>query len=213
MDLDNNLQIKIYLQKIKGRIQKRQKVKCIREKGKVSGKGLIKPKTESLGRQSPIDFAHVFQNQGERRLVLIPSLPAVPLYGSYVAVGSSIYVFGRTEGAFSIDSTSHTVQPLPSMPIHMHRTVADIIDGRIYVAGNSFHDNVRKKVMAVFNTETQKWEEPVMIQPDIDTWCGCVVMGDKLYLRNNHKNSFVYEPKEDEWERDEMLNLKKWEHA
>ncbi|CAH2060112.1 unnamed protein product [Thlaspi arvense] len=153
---------------------------------------------------------------GDRRLVLIPSLPAMPFYGSYVAVGSRIYVFDRTEGAFSIDCRSHTVQPLPSMPIPMHRTVADIIDGKIYVIGDSYCDDGWKKAMVVLNTETQKWEEPAMIKPDIELgetyYYGCVVMAGKMYTRDSD-NSFVYEPKEDKWERDEMLNLKDWEFA
>ncbi|CAH2060087.1 unnamed protein product [Thlaspi arvense] len=149
---------------------------------------------------------------GNSRLVLIPSLPVMPRYGSFVVVGSRIYVFGeinedRTTSAFTIDCRSHTVQPLPSMPVPMYDTMADIVDGKIYVIGDSYcHD--RKKVMVVFNTETQKWEEPEVIKPDIDTWCDCVVMVDKLYTRDYLDNIFVYAPKEHKWERDEMQNVK-----
>ncbi|CAH2060110.1 unnamed protein product [Thlaspi arvense] len=159
---------------------------------------------------------------GNRRLVLIPWLPANCIT-SFVAVGSKIYGFGRLSYhkkqrqaayALSIDCGSHTVQPIPSMRIPLYDTVADIIDGRIYVVGN-FGYHHRMKVMVVFNTETQRWGEPAMIDPGIelgDTWTACVVMAGKMYTRDSN-NSFVYEPKEDEWERDEMLNLKKWVNA
>ncbi|CAH2060086.1 unnamed protein product [Thlaspi arvense] len=59
--------------------------------------------------------------------------------------------------------------------------MAVVIGGRIYVIGKSdFDDYVWKKAMVVFNTETQKWEEPGIIKADIelrDTYYhGCVVM-------------------------------------
>ncbi|CAH2060068.1 unnamed protein product [Thlaspi arvense] len=159
--------------------------------------------------------------KGNSRLVLIPSLPALPRGGSYVAVGSRIYVFGgvnkdRTTSAVTIDCRSHTAQPLPSIPMPMYNTVADIIDGRIYLIGNSDCGDDPKKVMVVFNTETQTSEEPATIKADIelrDTYYhGCVMMADKLYMRDDD-NSFVYAPEENKWETDEMLNLMKWNNA
>ncbi|CAH2060108.1 unnamed protein product [Thlaspi arvense] len=132
---------------------------------------------------------------GNNRLVLIPSLPAMPHAKLIVAVGSRIYMFGgkdiRSVSASTIDCRSHTVQPLPSMPVPMRNLRADTIDGRIYVIG---WDDDQRKVMVVFNTETQKWEEPVKIRPNIDMSHGFVVMAGKLYTRNY--NSFVYDPKE-----------------
>ncbi|ESQ51580.1 hypothetical protein EUTSA_v10017533mg [Eutrema salsugineum] len=68
--------------------------------------------------------------------------------------------------------------------------------------------------MVVFNTATQMWE-PEIIKIDFGlgyTWLGCVVMADKFYMRDN-ENSFVYDPKERKWEKDEMLNSNKWMHA
>ncbi|CAH2060015.1 unnamed protein product [Thlaspi arvense] len=152
-----------------------------------------------------------------RRLILIPSLPAMP-YGavSLVGVGSTIYVFGRinnlTMSALAIDCISHTSKPLTSIPAPMCNTIADIIDGKIYVIGNNYFDARWKKVMVVFNTETQKWEEPRVIKAGIDYNYGCVAMADTLYRRDDD-NSFVYAPKENKWEIDEMLNLKDWENA
>ncbi|ESQ51579.1 hypothetical protein EUTSA_v10017591mg [Eutrema salsugineum] len=150
--------------------------------------------------------------EGNRRLVLIPSLSVMPYGGSFVAVGSRIYMFGGDQNnmALSIDCRSHTVQTLQSMPVPMSYIIANIIHERIYVIGN----NESKKVMVVFNTETQTWE-PEVIKIDIDLgdmWPRCVVMAHKLYMRDSH-NSFVYEPKKSKWKRDEMLNSKKWWNA
>ncbi|CAA7037976.1 unnamed protein product [Microthlaspi erraticum] len=55
--------------------------------------------------------------------------------------------------------------------------------------------------------------EPEIIKPDVElgnTYTPCnVVMADKMYRRDSH-NSFVYDPKKNKWETDEMLNSKKW---
>ncbi|CAH2060042.1 unnamed protein product [Thlaspi arvense] len=116
---------------------------------------------------------YILRRKANSRFVLIPSLPALPPGGSFVAVGSRIYVFGginnvnRKTSALTIDCRSHTVRPLPSVPMIISHTIADMIDGRIYVIGNSYCDDDPKKVMEVFNTETQKWEEPRVIKADI----------------------------------------------
>ncbi|CAA7040884.1 unnamed protein product [Microthlaspi erraticum] len=154
---------------------------------------------------------------GNRHLVLIPSLPAM-CGGRCVAVGSRIYMFGGVnlenmhQRALSIDCRSHTVQTLPTMPISSVIAVAGIIDGKIYVIGNV--SLCSTKVMVVFNTETQTWE-PEMIDMDLlgPMWPGrVVVLGDKIYMRD-YENTFVYEPKESKWETDEMFNYEKWENA
>ncbi|ESQ51494.1 hypothetical protein EUTSA_v10016904mg [Eutrema salsugineum] len=126
-------------------------------------------------------------------LVPISSLPHMRYRGSFVVVGSRIYVFGGFDPkdiALSIDCRSHTVQTLPSMPVPMSDTIANIIDGRIYVTG-IFES---KKVMVVFNTETQMWEHRK-------------IMPDNLGDTRNAKMSFVYMPLENSWKRDEMMNL------
>ncbi|KAL0844044.1 hypothetical protein Bca101_017290 [Brassica carinata] len=159
-------------------------------------------------------------NGSIRRSVLIRLIPDMRKYLSYaamgcVAIGSRIYVFGRSDKhrmiTSSIDCATHTVQPLPNVRVLMSPRMADIIEGRIYVTG---YDNDWNTVMVVFNTETQKWE-PGTISVDkevnICTNC-CVVMADKMYTRN-HANSFVYDPKESKWEKDETLNLHRWANA
>ncbi|CAA7037991.1 unnamed protein product [Microthlaspi erraticum] len=82
---------------------------------------------------------------GNHRLVLISSLPALHGTESFVVVGSRIYVIGGgiPSSAFSIDCISHTVQNLPSMPTRMTHTVAGVIDGKVYVTGYDVHDRER----------------------------------------------------------------------
>ncbi|CAH2051398.1 unnamed protein product [Thlaspi arvense] len=129
----------------------------------------------------------------------------MPPRASYVAVGSEIYVISsvcdgdKTSTVLSIDCRSHTVQPLPSMPVPMSSLVADIIDGRIYVIGDR---------TAMFNTETKTWE-PIM---EVTGAYDCVAMAGKLYTRKykDHFVYFVYDPKERKCETEEVLNSKLW---
>ncbi|CAH8282478.1 unnamed protein product [Eruca vesicaria subsp. sativa] len=148
-------------------------------------------------------------------LVHISSISDMPDCESFVGVGSRIYMFGgifyTSSKAFSIDCRSHTVQPIPDMPIPMSCTVADVMDSKIYVFG---YCSVKSMVMVVFDTRTQMWESG-LIKPDIvamSTWeVGCmVVMADKIYINDNWK-SYVYVPKESKWETDEMLDSKTWD--
>lgn len=120
----------------------------------------------------------------------------------------------KTSSAFSIDCRSHTVQPLPSMPFPMCDTVAAFMDGRIYVIGSDGSSSESKKVVVVFNTETQTWEpEMTTTKPagmEIgDLMTDAVVMGGKMYMRD-HRKSFVYDPKESKWEMDKVLSSKEW---
>ncbi|XP_018443571.2 F-box/kelch-repeat protein At4g38940-like [Raphanus sativus] len=157
------------------------------------------------------------------RLVLIPGLPVLPRRGSVVAVGSMIYVFGGfyvddwkvTSSAFSIDCRSHTVQPLPNMPLPMCDTVAYYMDGRIYVIGPEDLTSESKKVVVVFNTETQTWMTTTTKPAGMEIRnlrTDEVLMGGKMYMRDRRK-SFVYEPKESKWETDEVLASKEWGRA
>lgn len=131
---------------------------------------------------------------GKRLLVLIHSLPAVKPDASILSVGSRIYALGDGRDGFSrIDCGCHTVEHLPNMPLHMSHKFAGIIDGRIYVIGNSYDSMKKKKAMVVFDTKAQMWEPGMILRPDIDlskTWYGCVAMADKLYT-TDHCKSFV----------------------
>ncbi|KAJ4869319.1 F-box/kelch-repeat protein [Raphanus sativus] len=97
------------------------------------------------------------------------------------------------------------------MPVRMSYIVADVIDGRIYIIGKDYDEwkQRKKKVMVVFNIKEKMWE-PAMIIPDIgldEDWNDCVVMDDKMYMRD-YRKGFVYKPKEGKWEREDMLSSK-----
>ncbi|KAF8106315.1 hypothetical protein N665_0144s0026 [Sinapis alba] len=159
------------------------------------------------------------------RLVIVRSLPLMSSGGSYVPVGSKVYVFNALD-ALSVDCASHTVQRISDIPQRMSYKVVNVIGKKIYVIGDSFchvfkedggWSKVWKKVVTVFDTETQLWE-PVLVKDDMfvgPLWSDSVVMEDKIYMkgyRNHH--SFVYEPEENKWElMDEVLNSKDWEGA
>lgn len=111
------------------------------------------------------------------------------------------------------------------MPQRMLNNVASAVDGKVYLMGDSFccysdeDGSSRKgwmKAVMVFDTETQTWE-PVMIQhgfPFGDLLSDAVVMEGKLLLksfRNHH--GFAYEPRENKWELNEVLNAKEWKGA
>ncbi|CAA7055715.1 unnamed protein product [Microthlaspi erraticum] len=164
---------------------------------------------------------------GSHRLVLIPSIPPMSYSyeGSFVAIGSKIYVLGARYGDSStssehvIDCRSHMVKPIISIPMQMYPAVPSVIDKKVYVIGVCRSSSPHSKMVMVFDTETQMWEEPVMMTTqDLEKLdlgyvsSRFVVIGDKVYMKS-YKYSFVYEPKEDKLEIDEMLNFKRWEHA
>ncbi|KAF8068499.1 hypothetical protein N665_1148s0016 [Sinapis alba] len=172
---------------------------------------------------NPNDRLYILRRNanGNRCLVHISSLLGVPSGESFVAVGSMIYGFGGTDddrtplssSAFSIDCRSHTVKPLPKMPVPMADTAAGFLDGKVYVFG---HCSMKSEVMVVFNTESQMWE-PGLIKPDTspaETWHYgyMAVMAGKIYTRHV-LNNFVYVPKENKWETDEVLNSKEWDEG
>ena len=147
------------------------------------------------------------KTKNNSRLVLIPSLPVAQ---SYAAVGSKIYIFDSTKddsmttNVLSFDCRSHTVQPLPSIDVNVYTTVADTINGKIYVLG--YHNTNSEKPMVVLNTETQTWE-PVMTIPETVHYMwppSFVMMAGKMYTIGG---SYVYDPKESRWETDEKLKF------
>ncbi|XP_010497340.1 PREDICTED: F-box/kelch-repeat protein At4g38940-like, partial [Camelina sativa] len=158
-------------------------------------------------------------NNTSSSFVRIASLPRIPFQASYVSVGREIYVlsgFSRSN-SYSIDCRSHTVQPFSENPHGPKaRRFVDVIDKKIFVMGLcDEHDETNlMKVMLVFNTETQTWEPEMTTKPSLELsrfWCECAVIADKMYVRDcSSKESFVYEPKEDRWELDEVLNSYNW---
>ncbi|KAG2295542.1 hypothetical protein Bca52824_042211 [Brassica carinata] len=145
------------------------------------------------------------------RLVIVPSLPPVSSRGSFVSVGSKTYVFNDVD-ALCIDCASHTVQPIPDMPQRFSATpmpskVANVIDGKVYVIGDSRftsdHGMSWRKTVMVLDSETQVWE-PVMKKENMRVgalWSDSVVMEDKIYLKGymNEKALRAYDPKQSRW--------------
>ncbi|KAJ4877241.1 F-box/kelch-repeat protein [Raphanus sativus] len=160
---------------------------------------------------------------GRHCLVRAPSTFSYFYYhAGAVAVGSRIYVFGVTDqtnmttNAFSMDCRSHTVEPIPSIPVPLVCTFAGFVDGKIYVIGDGAGDHYPEKAMLVFDTETQKWEH-VMTTPEMNkaltTSYAYVVMADKIYTMDCSGRSYVYDPKESKWETEDMLRSVYWENA
>ncbi|CAF2124963.1 unnamed protein product [Brassica napus] len=145
------------------------------------------------------------------RLVIVRSLPPVSYRGSFVSVGSKVYVFNDVD-ALCIDCASHTAQAIPDMPQRFSATpmpskVANVIDGKVYLIGDSRftsdHGMSWRKTVMVLDSETQVWE-PVMMKEDMwvgALWSDAVVLEDKICMKGHRNaNSFVYEPKEKKWE-------------
>ncbi|KAF8083905.1 hypothetical protein N665_0746s0007 [Sinapis alba] len=157
-------------------------------------------------------------------LVPILSLPPMPLHGSCVVVGSSIIAMGGyfdwgliTPSVACIDCQYHTVQPLERMPWAVAGAISELIDGKIYVIGGSNSPSPELKSSSgkimVFDTEAETWE--VRRRPDWEVrqkWFGSVEISGNVYMRG-YKNSYVYEPKEGKWEKDEVLNSKEWSNS
>ncbi|CAH8347829.1 unnamed protein product [Eruca vesicaria subsp. sativa] len=158
---------------------------------------------------------------GSHRLFLVPSVLKTPFNVSFVAVGSSIYVFSKFDSipperiSAKCSSQRMGMHTLPGMNVTMYVSFAYFMDGKIYV--NGYSDKPLERVMAVFNIETQVWEPKKELPDTVRSgykWNDeCVVMAGKMYTRDpdNRNIVYVYEPKENKWERDNMLNRFNWE--
>ncbi|CAA7055716.1 unnamed protein product [Microthlaspi erraticum] len=162
---------------------------------------------------------------GSHRLVLIPSIPPMSNYGSFVAIGSKIYVLdarygcSMTSSEHIINCRSHMPKPIISIPMKTYGMVPGVINKKIYVIGVCLFRCPGSNMVMVFDTETQTWEEPViMATQDMEKLdlhyvsSRFAVIGDKVYMRS-YADSYVYEPKKNKLEIDDMLNSKWWEHA
>lgn len=160
------------------------------------------------------------REQLDHRLVHISSLPPMPLHGSYIGVGSKIFVMGGfhnwktiTSSVSLIDCRSHTAHHLADMPKAVAGSVTELIDRKIYVIGGSDTLSPMKspsRTMMVFDSETEVWK--FRTRPDWEQgkrWFSSVEMGGKIYMRSLY-NSFVYDPNQDNCERDEVLHSKEW---
>ncbi|XP_048636127.1 LOW QUALITY PROTEIN: F-box/kelch-repeat protein At4g38940 [Brassica napus] len=156
------------------------------------------------------------------RLVFAGSLPLMYSRGSYVSVGSKVYVFSDLN-ALSIDCTSHTVQPISDDPQRLTNKLANVIDKKVYLICGSYFRvgswDTWKSEVTVYDTETQSWE-PKLVKEDMHVGLGpicydSVVMEGKVYVKGGRTDeSFVYEPGERKWKlMDEVLSSEGWEGA
>ncbi|AEE86996.1 F-box/kelch-repeat protein [Arabidopsis thaliana] len=155
----------------------------------------------------------------DHRLVHIPTLPPMPMHGSYVGIGSNIFVMGGfcnwkiTSSVSLIDCRTHTAQTLPNMPKAVAFPVTELIDRKIYVIGGSDTLSPMKspsRIMMVYDTDTEMWQ--LRARPDWEAgkkWFSSVVIGGKIYMRTYH-NSFVCDPNDTSCDRDEVLHSKEW---
>ncbi|XP_019088762.1 PREDICTED: F-box/kelch-repeat protein At4g38940-like [Camelina sativa] len=159
---------------------------------------------------------------GDHRLVHIPSLPPMPLHGSYIGLGPNIFVMGGfcdwkiTSSVSLIDCRTHTAQSLTNMPKAVAIAVTELIDRKIYIIGGSDTLSPLKspsRSIMVFDTDAETWS--LNSRPDWEQgkrWFSSVAIGGKIYMRTCY-NSFVYEPNEDVCDKDVALHSKEWSSA
>ncbi|XP_024009721.1 LOW QUALITY PROTEIN: F-box/kelch-repeat protein At4g39550 [Eutrema salsugineum] len=130
-------------------------------------------------------------------------------WSGLVTIGSEIYNIGgpihsneRSSSVSILDCTSHTWREAPSMVVKRKCPEANVLDGKIYVAGGCSKDS---DFMEVFDPKTQTWE--LVSSPGTEI-CGTgkiickksLGIDEKVYFFGNF-NGLAYKPKEGRWER------------
>ncbi|CAL9242750.1 unnamed protein product [Arabidopsis halleri] len=134
--------------------------------------------------------------------VPVPISPSAHCDG-LVAVGSNIYAIGGSvhkefsSGVSILDCRSHTWHEAPSMRMERNYPTANVVDGKIYVAGG-LEDFDSSKWMEVFDPKIQTWEfvlsPPTLMERDIYK---SLVIDREIYLLG--VTGVAYKPKEDRW--------------
>lgn len=150
--------------------------------------------------------------KNESVLVPIPSFPSIPFWGSSVlAVGYEMYVFGGcvdgelTSNAFVVDCRFHTSRSLPSMRVARGCAATGAVDGKVYVIGGC--EALSVDWIEMFDLKTKTWESvsgPCNVELYEKT-IKSFVMDEKIYVMDRN-NSFVYDPRENIWEMETVLN-------
>ncbi|CAN7009638.1 unnamed protein product [Brassica rapa subsp. trilocularis] len=161
-------------------------------------------------------------SSGDYCLVPIPSLPPMPSSGSYVAVGSKIYVMGgscfevSSNALTLIDCPLHTANHhLPNMPRAVASSVSGYINEKIYVIGGCrsrfpvFSEGPMD--VMVFDVKSETWESKTRPDNLVFDWYSnsAVTWDDKIYFRVL-KHGFVYDPSQDKMEKDDVLKSYHW---
>ncbi|KFK43173.1 hypothetical protein AALP_AA1G089200 [Arabis alpina] len=122
-----------------------------------------------------------------------------------VAVGSNIYNIGGSihkaplSSISILDCRSHTWCEAPNMRVERSYPVANVLDGKIYVAGGCKDGNA-SNWMEVFDPITLTWEHVLCPFADIcEKQIGRTVIDGNIYLLGFNKG-VVYKPKEKKWE-------------
>ncbi|CAH8273116.1 unnamed protein product [Arabidopsis lyrata] len=121
-----------------------------------------------------------------------------------VAVGSNIYNFGGSgpSSVSILDCQTHTWHEAPSMRVKQYYPHANVVDGKIYVAGRCI-DLESSNWMEVFDPKTQTWE-PLLLAPLERRRCTysiskSVVIEGGIYMIGGDIG-VVYKPREGKWE-------------
>ncbi|CAA7055269.1 unnamed protein product [Microthlaspi erraticum] len=141
----------------------------------------------------------------------VPKSPQAHCKG-VVAVGSSIYVIGGpfhdppSSDVWVLDCHCHVWCKAPSMLVDRAYPAANVVDGKIYVAGGCKDFN-SSNYMEVFDPQTQSWDFVVCTvakkcAPSV--FNSAVIEGNFLLFTFTNE-CLAYTPKEDRWEVIEML--------
>ncbi|KAG7552913.1 F-box-like domain superfamily [Arabidopsis thaliana x Arabidopsis arenosa] len=138
-------------------------------------------------------------------LVPIPTSNSPPTqWLNLVSVGSNIYTVGGSfvNGLSSrvsiLDCQTHTWREAPSMRLERYNPSANVVDGKIYVAGGC-KDLESSNWMEVFDPKTQTWE-PVLapLKRRFKNYIHkSLVMKGVIYFGGD--KGLVYKPREGKW--------------
>ncbi|CAA7020583.1 unnamed protein product [Microthlaspi erraticum] len=145
-------------------------------------------------------------------LAKIPASHSPPARSSgLVTIGSDIYNIGGdmnhepSSSVSILDCRTHTWREGPSMLVKRIYTHANVLDGKIYVAGyGKAKESSSSDLMEVFDPKTQTWE--------LVSRCSGGELGDISYIHSSAaidrkvyifagSNDLAYEPRECRWER------------
>ncbi|CAH8273851.1 unnamed protein product [Arabidopsis lyrata] len=142
----------------------------------------------------------------------MPNSPPVHRSG-LVTVGSDIYNIGwsiindHSSSVSILDCRSHTLREAPNMLVERFFPAANVIDGKIYVAGGS-KDSNSSNWMEVFDVKTQTWE--LVLNPNADGCesriCKSAVIDEAICLFGYKGVGVAYNPGINKWERIGAVN-------
>ncbi|KAG7576643.1 F-box domain [Arabidopsis thaliana x Arabidopsis arenosa] len=147
--------------------------------------------------------------------VPIPHSPNAE-FSSLVAVGSDIYNIGVNQDRFKLtdcsssvtilDCRSHTWREAPSLPVGLYACSAGVLDGKIYVAGQSpdgysSYSLTKSVEVFEFDIKTQVWDPvPIPGRETKSPYMGSTACIDGKFNVVALGESVAYDPKEGSWD-------------